>query len=161
MISYQLKVEGLDGLERAFRRAPDLTKSKVTTAMNQSLVRLQATAKSLAPVDTSRLRSSILIEPVVWSGSEARGQVGTNVEYAAHQEQGTGIYGPTGQPIRPRTKKVLAWKKGNTWHFAKEVKGVRPKWYMRGSIERNQSAINGYFATALDEVTQSFTGGSR
>lgn len=32
------------------------------------------------------------------------------VEWASYQDQGTGIYGPSGQPIRPVNAKVLAWQ---------------------------------------------------
>lgn len=32
------------------------------------------------------------------------------VEYASYQDQGTGIYGPKGVPIRPVNARVLAWE---------------------------------------------------
>lgn len=51
-------------------------------------IKVQRRAKQLAPVDTGRLRASIT-EAL---GSDAEGlveRVGTNVEYAPHQEFGT------------------------------------------------------------------------
>jgi hypothetical protein len=158
MITYNVSVKGLSELQKQFARAPQITMSRLKPAMDKSLTRLQATAKELAPVDTNRLRSSILIQPVTVTGSAISGSVGAGTTYAAAQETGSGIYGPFGRPIRPKTKQVLAWKSGGTWHFAKEVKGVRPRWYMRGSLERNRSAIDGYFATAAAEVARELGG---
>lgn len=51
-------------------------------------VKVETAAKRLAPVDTGRLRSSITRE----LGEDAQGlvaRIGTNVEYAIHQEFGT------------------------------------------------------------------------
>lgn len=160
MITYTVSVKGLSELQKQFARAPQITMSRLKPAMDKSLTRLQATAKELAPVDTNRLRSSIAIQPVSITGSAISGSVGAGTIYAAAQETGSGIYGPYGRPIRPKTKRVLAWKSGGTWHFAKEVKGVRPRWYMRGSLERNRSAIDGYFATAAAEVARELGGGA-
>ncbi len=39
-----------------------------------------------------------------------RVEVGTNLHYAPYVEYGTGVYGPKGQPIRPRRAKALAWR---------------------------------------------------
>ena len=70
-------------------------------------------------------------------------------------EQGTGIYGPSGQPIRPKTKKFLAFRgKGGKMVFTKSVKGVRGRFYMKGSVEQNQRAIDGFFATAVTNIAQ-------
>lgn len=58
---------------------------------------------------TGTLGRSIAVGNVE-GGSTLRVQVGTNVHYAPYVEYGTGIYGPKGQPIRPKVAKVLAWK---------------------------------------------------
>jgi len=166
MITYNVAVKGLTELQKQFARAPQLTMSRLKPAMDKSLTRLQATAKELAPVDTNRLRGSIIIKPMTISADRLEGRVtaggnaGTNVSYAEWQERGTGVYGPYHRPIRPKTKQVLAWKNGGTWHFAKEVKGVRPRWYMKGSLDRNKSVIDGYFATAATEVALELGGGA-
>lgn len=159
MIRYEVEVEGLTRLQTQFQKAPQLTMPRLKDAMGKSLARLQATAKDLAPVDTGTLRGSIIPKPMIISGSTITCSVGTGLDYSLHMEQGTGIYGPRRTPIRPKNKKVLAWKQGGAWRFAKEVKGVRPRWYMRGSLERNTDAINRYFATAADEVARELGGG--
>ena len=82
------------------------------------------------PVNTGRLRQSIIVEEV-----EDGWIIGTNMEYGLYQELGTGIYGPLKKPIKPTTKQALAWgrtlgvtKDGKPIKefVAKEVKGVHP-----------------------------------
>lgn len=51
-------------------------------------LKVESGAKSLAPVDTGRLRSSIS-RRIELRGAEIVGIVGTDVEYAPHQEFGT------------------------------------------------------------------------
>lgn len=96
-------------------------------------------------------------------------EVGTNIHYAKYVEYGTGIYGPRGTPIKPKTAKVLAWRstgrpvasgfkviamgirkrKGKISHnkakdtymnFAMEVKGMRPWHFMQKAFEDPASA---------------------
>lgn len=151
-LSYSVTIPQLPALQRAYQEAPEVTKREVTVALNKSLVAYQATAKMLAPIDSGVLRGSILLQPAQWSGSSVQGSVGTNTQYAEAQEAGTGIYGPKKRPITPKTKTMLAWYAGGKWHFAKQVKGSRPRWYMRGSVERNQRGTEQRFAQALENV---------
>lgn len=152
-MTYTVSVPQLPALQAAMAKAPELTKLAITTAMNKSLVGYQTTAKQLAPIDQGILRGSIQQLPITWIGNSATGVVSTGeLKYAVWQEVGTGIYGPAHTPITPKTKPVLAWFSGGQWHFAKSVKGSKPHWYMRGSVEQNQSKTEGYFAQALDQV---------
>ncbi len=160
-ISYSVSIPQLPALQEAFKRAPEITATAVVGAVNRSLVGYQATAKQLAPVSSGRLRSSILIRPATRTGSRIEGSVGTNVRYATWQEAGTGIYGPRRAPIRPRSAKMLRFGSGNRTVFARQVRGSRPRWYFRGSVERNQRATEGYFEEALQDVTRHLAGGTR
>jgi hypothetical protein len=50
------------------------------------------------------------IEVTLISRGEGTGaQVGTSLFYAKYVHDGTGIYGPTGKPIRPQRGKVLVF----------------------------------------------------
>ncbi len=161
-ITYSVSIPQLPQLQAAFRQAPETTTKAVTTAVNRSLVRYQTTAKQLAPVDTGRLRGAIQLRPATRRGNTIEGSVSVDaLNYAEYQERGTGIYGPTGTPIRPKRAKMLAWQRGGRWHFAREVRGVRPRWYMRGSLQQNQAATEGYFQQAVDDVTATLAGGGR
>lgn len=155
MLSYKVAIKNLPELQARFKQAPDITARHVLLAGNKSLVSLQATAKVLAPVDSSRLRQSILISPMRRAGNRLSGAVGTNVKYAEAQETGTGIYGPKKRPIRPKSKPYLVFKtKSGKWVRAKEVKGSRGRWYMKGSIEKNQPKIDTYFGQAAANIAR-------
>ncbi len=67
MVSYSVSIPNLPQLQAAFKRLPEITSRALTSAINESLVGYQATAKQLAPISSGRLRSSILISPARFS----------------------------------------------------------------------------------------------
>jgi hypothetical protein len=159
MIEYQATINGLDALQKQLAQAPQLVISETVKATNVSLANYHHTARALAPIDKGPLRNSITITPARVEGTKVTGSVGTNLKYAAAQEGGSGIYGPTGQPIRPKRARVLAWKQGNQWRFAASVKGVRGRFYMKGSLEQNQANTDKAFKQAADNVANAITQG--
>jgi hypothetical protein len=99
-------------------------------------------------VDTGRLRGSVAVEISV-EGGRPYARVGTNLAHGRYVEEGTGIYGPKGRPIRPTTARVLRWpkvnnsgkgrrryKKGATaeYGYATSVKGMRPRPWLRPAL---------------------------
>ncbi|WP_301126737.1 HK97-gp10 family putative phage morphogenesis protein [Streptomyces cacaoi] len=91
-------------------------------------------ARRRAPVDRGQLRASIRSE--TWQrGSQVVGEVWSSLEYAAYVHQGTGIYGPTGRPIRPRRALVLSWDQPGVGRlFAREVRGQRPQPFLAEAL---------------------------
>lgn len=99
-------------------------------------------ARRAAPVDQGNLRASIGVEFTVVMG-DAVARVGSNLEYAIYVHQGTGIYGPRGAPIFPRSGRFMVWAVRNNnyvatggsrrysggatqeFAFARQTKGVR------------------------------------
>jgi len=122
-------------------------------------VAYEGTARQLAPVNSGYLRGSIQITPFTWTGNNGQGSVGpSRTKYAAWMEEGTGIYGPAHTPIVPKTKPMLAWYAGGKWHFAKSVRGSKPRWYMKDSLEANQGRTEANFQMALDSVAAEIAG---
>jgi HK97 gp10 family phage protein len=102
-------------------------------------------------------------------------EVGTNLHYAKYVEYGTGIYGPKGQPITPKTAKALAWRsvgggakmiafglamrKGKAvraqkrdvyMNFAKSVKGMKPWHFMEKAFTDPESEA--YFKQRIEAM---------
>ena len=98
-----VEIEGLAELQAALKKFPDEFKRASEQVLGQPLALLTREAKSEAPVDTGRLRSSIASQIVRGPGSQIVGKVGTNVEYAIHQEYGTRY-----QPGKPFLRPALA-----------------------------------------------------
>lgn len=86
-------------------------------------------------VNTGRLRSTIKAVPIRRRGVPGS-RIGTNVKYALLVHNGTGIYGPRHQPIRPKTKKFLRFipKGGAHYVFAKSVRGMRPNPFLTDAL---------------------------
>lgn len=97
--------------------------------------RVENRAKELVGVDLGRLRSSITTD-VRADSKGLVGRVGSNVEYALHHHEGTGIYGPRGRPITPKTASVLRFKpKGSsTFVFARSVRGSKPNPFLADAL---------------------------
>lgn len=94
-------------------------------------------------VNTGRLRASISHELVVWQRAPAV-RIGTNVEYARFVHDGTGLYGPRGAVIVPKTKRALKFaskkygaKKGKNkgYVFAKSVKGMQKNEFLKNALD--------------------------
>lgn len=108
------------------------------TAVQRHGNRVLNLAISKCPVDEGRLRGSLTLE-MRNEGGLPVARVGSNLGYAKAVHDGTGIYGPTGNVIRPVSSSVLRWpvknnsgsgsrryKGGQTadYAFAKYVRGV-------------------------------------
>lgn len=101
--------------------------------------KVQTRAKRNVKFDEGHLRNSVDKSVGVF-GSRVIGRVGTGVIYGLYLHEGTGIYGPTGAPIRPVHRQFLRFevKSGTSAVgsrpvvFARSVKGVRgDKWLVR------------------------------
>ena len=78
------------------------------TAVRSHGNRVLNLAIAKCPVDEGRLRGSLTLE-MRSEGGLPIARVGSNLPYARYVHDGTGIYGPRGDVIRPRNAQVLAW----------------------------------------------------
>lgn len=110
--------------------------------MLKRCIRVESAAKrnlSSGPkrVNTGRLRSSVTHDISV-IGGHIVGRVGTNVDYALYVHEGTGLFGPKHQLIRPKSAKVLRFnakgkgKKGVV--FAKYVRGMEKNPFLKNAL---------------------------
>lgn len=128
--------------ERGLRRALGGMSDDVKRAVERTRIDVQNEARRRAPVDTGRLRSSIV------SRAEGRGRsvgyvVGTNVNYAAAVEYGTAPH-----VIKPKHKKALFWPGAR--HPVAQVNhpGTRAQPFMRPAIEMSEI----FFRANLSQV---------
>ena len=113
------------GLRRYFGRMSD----DVARAVERTRVDVQNEARRRAPVDTGRLRSSI-VSRAEGSGRSVGYVIGTNVNYAAAVE-----YGTSPHVIKPVNKKALYWP--GAAHPVAQVNhpGTRAQPFLRPAIE--------------------------
>lgn len=128
--------------ENALRRTLGIMSNEVREALIRTGVDVQNEAKRRCPVDTGRLRSSI-VHRIDGSGRVSGITVGTNVSYAADVEYGTAPH-----VIVPKNKKALFWP-GAAHPVAKvNHPGTRPRPFMRPALE--MAPI--FFSKNIDKV---------
>ncbi|MDX3074619.1 HK97 gp10 family phage protein [Streptomyces sp. MI02-7b] len=115
--------------ERGLRRVLGRMSDDVRRALVQTGVDVQNRARELCPVDTGRLRASI-VHRVEGGGRSVGVVIGTNVSYAADVE-----YGTKPHVILPKNKKALYWP--GAAHPVSKVNhpGTRPRPFMRPAVE--------------------------
>lgn len=103
----------------------------VAQDLTRRTLRVVNRAKELAPVDTGRLRASIVWTIGTASGGGLVARVGTNVAYARAVHEGTRAH-----VIVPRRARVLRFPSGGRVVFARRVHhpGTRPRPFLRDAL---------------------------
>jgi HK97 gp10 family phage protein len=102
-----IEVQGLEELQKALAGYGAEWDKVAKEALGIGLATLESEAKKKAPVDTSRLQSSIGSQIQRAAGSEIVGKTGSNLEYASYQEYGTRYQ--SGKPyLRPALEENLS-----------------------------------------------------
>lgn len=86
-------------------------------------------------IDTGRLRASINTQ-LVHRNDGLAVLVGTNVKYARFVHDGTGLYGPRHQRIRPIRRKFLRFRPrgARSWVYARSVKGSPGNAFLKNAL---------------------------
>lgn len=104
---------------------------------------IQSQAKTLAPVDTSNLKTSINHKVEV---SKLEAYIGTNCDYAIYVEFGTGEFAENGNGRKGGW--VYTDPSGKT-HF---TMGMKPKPYLRPAYRKNKKALKQLLNKYLKEI---------
>lgn len=118
--------------ERGLRRFFGGMSDDVKRAVERTRIDVQNEARRRVPVDTGRLRSSI-VSRAEGSGREVGYVIGSNVNYAAAVE-----YGTSPHVIKPKNKKALWWP--GAAHPVAQVNhpGSAAKPFLRPAIEMTE-----------------------
>lgn len=76
----------------------------------------------------------------------------SGVEYGPYVAYGTGIYGPKGVKITPKTKRALSFMWKGMRITVKSVKGQRPNPFHERAMKRGEDRIDEFIRTALRET---------
>lgn len=100
---------------------------------------------------TGALADSIGADDWSASGDTYTSRIFASAPYAAFQDQGTGVYGPSGSRIFPRTAKVLAfdWPAAGGVVFARSVAGSPGTHFFSGD---DGQAMRQRFESALPAI---------
>lgn len=126
--------------------------AEMKVALNIAAIGIQKIARLEAPTKTGRLVNSIN-----YKVTGLKATIGPSVKYGIYVETGTGIYGPTGTPIVPKSKKVLATKqnpgfgeaKGGYYIIGRSSKGQKANPYMQRTANKSGIIIQEAFKTTF------------
>jgi HK97 gp10 family phage protein len=89
----QIEVDSKE-LERAFAKAPAVTRDKISSWIRKTALKVERHAKTReVPVDKGQLQSSIRVD---YSLGGLSAEISPNKEYAPYVHEGTGIYAKSG-----------------------------------------------------------------
>lgn len=89
-------------------------------------------------------------------------EIRTPAHYAIFPNDGTGIYGPRGSVIKPKSGKVLAFKPGPKWKgpvskdgfvYLKSSKGQKGQHFVEKSMKQTQAKLEDIFIKVINEVS--------
>jgi hypothetical protein len=79
--------------------------------------------KADAPRDSGDLAASISVDGPNQNGERFHLTARAESEYAEYVDQGTGVFGPTGRPIKGKPLLVFYWPRVGKTMFLREVQG--------------------------------------
>lgn len=158
MAKATVTVKGAKELQKKLEQvAKDISGAPLINATRDATLLVQRGAKQLAPVDTGRLRASIIPE-IVKQVKSIQGIVGSNLSYAPYMEFGTGtVVGRA--PHRPPSDALNVWARRHGipsgYLVARAIGrrgGLEGYKYLTGSLRMNTPKIERIFACAVRRV---------
>ena len=120
----------------------------VDRALDLGQMELLGNLERNSPVDDTNLQNSWF--PLGRSRLERL--VRSSAKYAKFVNDGTGIYGPRGKLITPKTKKALAFEYKGAMVVVKSVKGIKPRRYVEKSINETEKRGDEFIIRAAMEA---------
>jgi HK97 gp10 family phage protein len=146
----RLEVKGIDEARQSMENiAEALAGREMMQAMGEANNLLIGDAKRFAPVDTGRLRSSITgqVSQVGFPMPRVQGIVGTNVEYSAYMEFGTGIFAGNAPVRMPPARALEGWARRHGLNAAVVARaiylrgGLKARHYFLRSLQKNEARV--------------------
>lgn len=121
--------------------------------LRQGGKKIQGDAKLLVDVDTGRLRNSI-VENISYEGEDIIEDIGTNLEYAAYVEFGTGPVGEASAKMLPEG--VTLQYRSDGWVYSDGerfyyTEGQPAKPFLYPAFKQNQNNVTDIIARSLQK----------
>lgn len=150
MSSYTIEIKGLDKLNAALKKSPQIVVSELKQGVKTSVNIIRPIMVRNAPAKTAKLRMNIYARV-----SGLTGEVGPNLSitpYALFVHKGTKSY-----IIRPRIKKALFWPGAR--HPVKMVRhpGIKPNPFVERTVKEIENPINMIFQNHIRNILTKFT----
>lgn len=133
-ISVSLKLD-----DSQLRKLPGILRQKAERAVNTSSLEMEATAtrnvRDMGVVKTGNLANSGVVN-LRGEGFNRQAEITFRAGYSLFVHNGTGLFGPKKDFIRPKTKSMLSWIGADGKRiFAKKVKGMKGRPFLADAME--------------------------
>ena len=147
MAQFDIKIEGLDKLEKAFARSPRETATEIAKGIKTSINIIRPMMKRNAPFASGKLRQNIYARY-----TQGEGVVGPDLNvtpYAIFVHEGTRAH-----IIRPKTKKALYWKGAK--HPVKMVRhpGTKANPFVDKTYDESGPIVVKIFKNTIDNIVK-------
>jgi len=146
------EIKGLKEAQRKMEQtAKDLRGTAMVEAMRDATLLVEAQARKLAPVDTGRLRASI-VPQVVQRDNVVKGIVGSNVKYAPYMELGA-------RPHWPPIAALEVWaRRHHTTAFlvARAIarRGIKARRFLQRAVMENRNRIGEILSRTVGRIVE-------
>lgn len=131
-----IKIDGLDTLLAQMQKAGANVRPLVTVFLNNVTSHVQGEARRNAPHRTGNLQRHIL-KQIKYPNAEVQ----VSESYGLYVEQGTGLYGPHKQRIKPTSRKALAFKVGGVSVIRRSVAGMKAQPFFEPAVKSSISFV--------------------
>lgn len=152
---FKVEVVGLNELVRDVAKAGGNAKPLVRAAITNATSKIQSNVRKRAKHRTGTLQRS-----VITTVRDVYGIVEVAEKYGEWIENGTGIYGPTGQRIVPKSAKALAFTYMGKKVFARSVKGMKAAPFFKPGVDESESYVNQQFDKVAEKLVNVMAGKS-
>lgn len=140
MARNKIEIKGLDSVIKDLNKLGKSISIPIKSGITKATKKCQKRAKLLCPVDTGTLRNSINTE-IRAKAEEVEGEVGTNLEYAAYVEFGTG---QRGEETNTNTEVDV--------HYKADWKGQKAQPYMYPAYAETKEELPKILKEECDKV---------
>lgn len=128
-----------------------MTQKAVRRTVDLSVMELRGNLQRNSPVDHGKMQGSWLISGQ-FSG-ELNQKIISSAIYTKWVNDGTGIYGPRGQLIRPKTARLLGpFKYKGRMIAVPWVRGMKPRKFVEKSIRQTERRVPEFTIRAVRET---------
>lgn len=158
-MEFDIEWPTLPAFAAKLKGADTILRKEVTASMHRLVIRGQNFSRALAPVDTGRLRNSIVTR-VESAGGSVQGIWGTNVTYGPTMEHGR----RAGAPMPPKGA-LLGWmnRHGGGSEYALRLaisrNGIKGKHFMRDGLKKIEPLVKTELSKALERTLKALGAG--
>ena len=140
---------------RGFGELGEVAIQAIDLALKYTATEVWGHIRRDAPVDHGRLAGSFQL----FRDDAMTYRISTEVHYALHVHDGTGIYGPSRMPIRPTTARALSfyWRKAGKQMVVGSVAGQPGRKYTERGLMEAGGRTQEFIRRAVDETLASRT----